>query len=76
MAKKNETAEKCEAILRKMLETANAGTPLEIHADWGGSTLTVIIEGKGHWHVGAPEGSFEQMVDHMHGVMTREVARS
>ena len=64
------TADKCEAILRRMLELANTDpkeTTVGICADFGDFTATVTAHGR-HTHVGvpAPEGSWELFVDNLY----------
>jgi hypothetical protein len=64
------TPEKCEAILRKMLEEANDGKPVTLKEDFGGNTLTVCV-GQEHTHVGVPDGDWpllvDQLYDSLHG---------
>jgi hypothetical protein len=61
------TADKCEAILRKMLEFANSGKPVTLDEDWGGNSATIIVDG-GHTHVGIPgeDGTWEIFVDNLY----------
>lgn len=69
------TQEKCEAILRNIVERCNAddsedGGPgsgkrvVSFAPDWGGNSLTLYI-GEDHTHVGygGAECSFDQLVD-------------
>lgn len=46
------TQEQCAAIVRKIVEFANAGEPLTFTKDWGGNSLTVIAASDAHTHVG------------------------
>lgn len=65
---KNETAKKSELILRQMLEIINSGKNITLEEDFGNNTLTIYVD-KQHSHVGVPGGSFEQMVDNLHGLL-------
>ena len=57
------TAEKCEAIMQKMLDLANDGMPVSIEADMGEHSMTVIVD-KMHTHVEAR--TWPQFVDALH----------
>lgn len=61
------THEKCEAILRKMVELANRGTPVTLEEDFGDWTLTIYV-GSSHTHVGIPgdDGSFDLLVNNLY----------
>ncbi|HWQ54841.1 MAG TPA: hypothetical protein VN442_14235 [Bryobacteraceae bacterium] len=59
------TQEKCEAILRKMLELANDGKPVTLREDWGGNSAT-IAAGDSHTHVGFTDIPWEQFVDQLY----------
>ena len=60
------TAQKCEAILKKMLETVNEEKPIRLEADcWGGNTLTIFV-GEAHTHCGVPDGEWEVLVDNLY----------
>ena len=70
------TQEKCEYVIRKLVEIVNAkpdGTVFAIEADcWHGNTLTISIRSKDgglHTHVGTPGGSFDELVDSLHGTL-------
>ncbi len=61
------TAEKCEAILRKMLDLANEGKPVTVSQDFGDFTATIEVGGN-HTHIGVPaaDGSWELLVDNLY----------
>ena len=69
------TAEKCEEILKNIVERCNkdgegpgSGKPVVSFApDWGGNSLTLYI-GEDHTHVGdsSDEYPFERLVDQLH----------
>jgi hypothetical protein len=72
------TAEKCEAILRDIVQRCNAddsedggpgsGKPvIKFGPDWGGNSLTLYI-GDDHTHVGAAGADypFEKLVDRLY----------
>ncbi len=64
------TQEKCEAILKKMLELANEGKPVTLEEDWGGFTGTICVA-NGHTHVGGIDtedypATWEQFVDELY----------
>ena len=68
------TQERCEAILRKMIELANEGTGVAIDADMGDWTATVwkiSQEGREHTHIGSPgfDGSFEDTIENLYNVL-------
>lgn len=56
-------------VLLKILELANAGSPVTISEDWGGGSATVEIGGRGHSHVGVPDGSEDQFIDSLHAML-------
>ncbi len=65
------TEDKCKAILEAIVMRCNndldEGDPaVGFGRDWGKNTLTLFIEGS-HSHVGVPGGTFEQLVDSLHG---------
>ena len=60
-----ETAEKCEAILKKMLEHANSGREVRLESDFGGNTVTICV-GNSHTHCGVPDGGFDLLVDNLY----------
>lgn len=67
------TAERCEAILRRMLELANADEqerPVGLVTDFGDFTATVVARDS-HTHVGIPgdDGSWEQFVSNLYDVL-------
>lgn len=72
------TADKCEAIIKNIVERCNddksegggSGSGKKVvsfAADWGGNSLTLYI-GDDHTHVGAPNGDypFESLVDQLY----------
>lgn len=63
------TEQKCGAILRKMLELANAGTPVTIKEDLGDYTAKVCIGDDHHTHVGVPGSTWETLVDQMYSAL-------
>lgn len=68
------TAEKCEAILRKMLDIANdsgeSDTFIAIGPDWGEFSATVMI-GNSHTHIGlsGEDGDWESFVDQLYNLL-------
>lgn len=62
------TADKCEAIVRKIVELCNEGKPVGFEEDFGGNTLTIFVE-KMHTHVGVPDGDFDLLVDNLYNSM-------
>jgi len=52
---------KSEAVIKKVVELANAAQPVTFEGDWGENTITLSI-GKGHTHCGVPDGTFEGLV--------------
>lgn len=64
------TQDKCEAIIRKIVELANTGKPVQFDDDWGGWSLTVSVGGA-HTHVGisGQDGSFELLVENLCNVL-------
>lgn len=68
------TADKCEAILRNIVDRCNAsedGSPgkpvIKFAPDWGGNSLTLYV-GDDHTHVGGAGADypFDQLVDSLH----------
>lgn len=59
------TSDKCEAIIRKVLELANEDKKVTFERDWGGNSITLFINNS-HTHVGYDEGTFENFVDQLH----------
>ena len=55
-------------ILAKMLEIVNSGKVITLEEDWGDNTLTIEIDGA-HSHCGVNDGSFDTMIDHLHGLL-------
>jgi hypothetical protein len=64
------TQEKCEAIIRKMIELANESGQVLFEEDFGGNSITIVV-GNSHTHVGYPDAPFELLVnniyDSLHG---------
>ena len=65
---KKSTAEKCEAILRKIVEIVHKeDVDATLQADmWGENTLTFFLNNS-HTHFGYPDCTFEEMIEDMHG---------
>lgn len=63
MSAKKDRAKMCESVLRLILDIANKQGSITFEQDFGGNTLTVIVEDKGHTHVGYPSCSFEDLVE-------------
>jgi hypothetical protein len=74
------TADKCEAILKNIVERCNADDPddpeggpgsgkpiVKFAPDWGGNSLTLYI-GDDHTHVGdsSPDYTFERLIDRLY----------
>lgn len=38
--------------------------------DWGGNSLTVYSDGL-HTHCGSPEGTYEQLINDLHGALVK-----
>jgi len=51
----------CEEILRRMLDSANAGEPVTLAGDAAGFTATVRLPGR-HTHAGVPDGDWQTFV--------------
>jgi hypothetical protein len=70
------TAEKAEAILKKITQLCNEGKAVSFEGDMGDNTLTIILTsqqkaettGSKHTHVGCPgeDGTFELLVDNLY----------
>lgn len=70
------TADKSEAVLKKIAEIANAKpvvgvTPnaVTFTRDWGGNSLTLAISGSGHTHIGDVDGTWEAMIDDLYNAL-------
>ena len=62
---------KAREILKAILDLANSGKMVAFEADiWGDNTLTVYID-DAHSHVGVPasDGTFEVLLDNLHGLL-------
>lgn len=70
MSAKRDTERKCEALLRLMVEIANKNGSITLEEDFGGNALTVIVNEKGHTHVGYPGCSFEDLVDGLYNSLS------
>lgn len=70
MSAKRDTERKCEALLRLMVEIVNKNGSITLEEDFGGNTLTVIVNEKGHTHVGYPRCSFEDLVDGLYNSLS------
>lgn len=64
------TAEKCEAILKKMLDLANSGKSPTLESDWGDFSATIYV-GSSHTHIGLPgkDGNWESFIDQLYNVL-------
>lgn len=58
-----------EAIVKDCQGTAREEPLIGFEPDWGGNSLTVVIAGLGHGHVGDPDGTFESLVDGLHHML-------
>ena len=63
------TPEKCEVIIRRIVELANEERPVKFEQDFGGNTLTIYI-GDMHTHCGVPNGAFDLLVDNLYNAVT------
>lgn len=67
------TPEKCEAVLKSVLERVNeAGEKstypsISFGYDWGGNSLTIVFPDDTHTHVGHYDLSWENLVDNLYG---------
>ena len=59
------TADKCEQIVRRILDLANQQKTVGFEDDWGGNSVTLFEDGV-HTHVGAPAMSWPEFVDALH----------
>lgn len=70
---------KCKEIIAAIRDICNqdeheSGLPvISFSQDWGGNSLTIVIAGKGHTHVGnlADETTFEQLVESIHDLLCK-----
>ena len=67
------THEKCEAILKKVLEIVNEDNvekTVMFSSDWGGNSMTITIDGA-HTHVELPEpdGTWELLVENLYNTL-------
>lgn len=60
--------EKAMAIILKIVESCNAGTPIEFSEDFGGNSLT-FRAGENHTHFGYPDCDIDTLVDNMYNFM-------
>ena len=56
------------AVFEKILDIINENKVIVLTEDFGGNTLTIEIDAK-HTHCGSPSGTFEQLIDSLHGVL-------
>ena len=56
------------AVFEKILDIINENKVIVLTEDFGDNTLTIEIDGR-HTHCGSPSGTFEQLVDSLHGVL-------
>jgi len=70
------TEEKCESILRLIVEVANKKGYIGFEEDFGGNTLTMVTNQNGHigsaTHIGHPGASFEDLVDGIYNSLVGE----
>jgi len=65
------TQEKCEAIVRRIVECANKDDRIAFERDCGGNTLTILFA-QGHTHVGVPGGDFDLLVENLYNTLHGE----
>ena len=75
--KQNKPEEIIRAIVRLCDDPNRQGKSIvSFSPDWGGHSLTIDIEGRGHSHAGIPsertEESFQVLVDDLHAMLCRE----
>lgn len=63
------TPEKCEAIVRRLVDLVNKGKTIQFSDDWGGNSMTVAMDG-GHTHVGDPDFAFDILADNLYNCLT------
>lgn len=59
------TPDKCEALIRRMVDLANEKGHVTFEQDFGGNSLTIIV-GKDHTHVGYADAPFDLLVDNLY----------
>lgn len=59
------TADKCRAVIEKIVELANSGKPVRFDEDEYGNSLTVTV-GTAHTHVGYRGADFELLVNNLY----------
>lgn len=76
------TADKCEAILRHILDKCNEkaetdpmGCVMGFGPDWGGNALTVWLEGQ-HTHVGYNGASWDDLINSLYNNLCKGVGLS
>lgn len=57
-------------IIVAILELVNQGHTISFKEDWGGNSITLHIDDK-HTHCGIPESSFEDLIQSLHGTLTK-----
>lgn len=62
----------CENIVKQLLNLVNSGKKIHLERDFGDNTLTLIIEGQGHTHVGSPGCDFGYFVKSLKSVVHDE----
>lgn len=62
-------AEKCEEILKKILEISNKEN-FSFERDWGNFTSTILI-GNRHTHIGIPGGTWDDYVDSLYDCLIK-----
>jgi len=65
MGGKMGTPEKCEAIIKKIVELANDGKKIAFEEDWGSNSLTIYIN-ELHTHAGYSGATFDLLVDNLY----------
>jgi hypothetical protein len=71
------TPEKCEAILKAIQAICDdpayheSAVAVGFSRDWGPHSMTVVIAGQGHTHVGSflDSATWEGLVDSLHGTL-------
>lgn len=74
MKLKNEViGQKCTEIVTAIVKLCDdcddkRNPQVAFYQDWGGNSVTVEIAGRGHSHAGMDDGSFDDLVDQLHGM--------
>lgn len=59
----------CQSIVEQLLNLVNSGKKITLERDFGGNTLSFIVEGKGHSHAGSPGGDFGQFAKSLKSIV-------